>query len=249
MKNYGANLSEQNLKKSFKILEQVYQEVPKTKGCEKANSKNGCGAYCCRLQSPSMYLCEFLYLWEHFTKHSTKDQFLDVVLAAVKNYLKSTVTKGCVFFDEKKNKCLQHKERPLYCRLYAIINNKSWIKKTKVFKQQHINTPHKDKKDLPAILKQCDLVKTADGRKSISEKQENEWFGQVKDAERALGISELVIIQHDHQGGSYRAMHDHILLSIFNDEFMALLYQQRILRHSEEVIEKFAEMMRDKIEY
>ena len=203
MKNYGANLSEQNLKKSFKILEQVYQEVPKTKGCEKANSKNECGAYCCRLQSPSMYLCEFLYLWEHFTKHSTKDQFLDVVLAAVKNYLKSTVTKGCVFFDEKTCMCKIHDQRAYNCRIYGITPDEEFNPRYEKLKKEY-------KSIIGAVIKpQCDLITTVDGKK-VTVFDTNRWWNELVNIESSIGIPKDMIT--DKMGGSYRTPHDHILL-------------------------------------
>jgi len=233
---------------SFSILEKIYNDIPRTKGCEKANSKNGCKAWCCLYESPSMFTCEFTYLWEKFEKKHSKDDQIKIVVEAVKNYLRSNMTKGCVFLDKEKSICLCHAGRCLSCRLYGIVSPKSWKKRKKSIREQSLHFDKSDKEYLFIVLDQCQLVKTIDGRKNVIPRKEQEWFEKTKEAENKFGIPLQVINQHDAPEGSYRSVHDHIMLNIFPEKYLLSLSQIRMNRLPEEEIEKFANSVRQNLE-
>src|SRR3990167_5181223 len=194
-----------------------------------------------------MYSVEFNYLWNEFIKTATKEEQIDVIIKAVKNYLRTTVTKQCVFFDAANSSCKCHQRRPFACRCYGIIHPAVWKKRQKAFKQQHADTPKADKKDMFRILDQCDLVRTIDGYKHLRRSDEDLWFEKMKQAELAFGVPQETIDAHDHPNGSYRAMHDHIMLYNFDANFLSTLSQYRLAGVQEEDIEKFAETLRTKL--
>jgi len=240
-------MTEEQKEKAFSILEKVYSEMPKTKGCERTASKNGCRSWCCSINAPSMFNVEFFYLWEDFIATHSKEEKMEIVLDAVKNYLRSNVTKGCVFLDPNTYKCKSHKRRPFACRLYALIHPAYWKKRVKRSKAVHQNHPKSDTKDMWRTFEQCNLVRTFDGRKNVSRKDEDRWFEEIKKAEKEIGIPQHMIEEHDSPRGSYRTIHDYVMMSVFNDEFMNLLSRNREERPSEEDIQEFAEMLRKQL--
>jgi Fe-S-cluster containining protein len=231
------SLSKENIEKSFLQLKNLYDKIPQTKGCGDGKK---CGSYCCEYQTPSMYLSEFLYLWENFLNNSTPEDQSIVILEAIKNYLRNIITKGCVFFDKKAYRCKSHSTRPLACRIYGITNPKSWMSKKKSIKAKYFDVPVQDKKDIDKILDQCDLVSTKNCKKCISVEDENKWFETVKEIEKGIGIDNKTVELQDQPEGTYRSVHDHIMMMLFPEKVLTMLSEERIDRPSEETIELFA---------
>lgn len=241
------NDNTEKMQKAFSILEDVYNEIPKTKGCKNACKPNGCHSWCCAYMTPSMYACEFLYLWRYFLEKSSKEEQAEIVVKAVENYLRNKVTKQCVFFDPSSYLCKIHNKRPLACRLYAIIHPHTWKERAKIFKQQFESVPLEDKKDVRKILNQCGLVKTIEGKNHVSRQEEEKWFNETKKAEKEFGIKESTIEKHDDPEGTYRSMHDHIMLNSFAVEFLNSLSEQRTNRLSEDDILKFGKVLKESL--
>lgn len=234
-------MNEETITKSFSLLEDIYKEIPPTRGCESASKT--CKAYCCKYQTPSMFYCEFLYLWNDFLRNGKKEDILKVITFSVKNFLRNSVTKTCVLFNEEKYNCLCHNSRPFCCRVYAIIHPHNWEKRVEAIKEQNKDIDPEDKKHLSKVLKQCDLVRCLNGKKHISEKEEKKWFEELKNAEISLGVPESIVELMDDPKGSFRTIHDHIVINTFPNEILELLSSQRIDRISEEEIEKLSDEM------
>ena len=244
----GMRITEESILKSFSLLEEVYKEIPRTKGCEKACSPGGCKAYCCFYQTPSLFYSEFLYLWNDLMKTCSTDIILLFITRSIKNFLRNSITKTCVLFDEDNCRCFCHKTRPYCCYLYGVVHPHKWKKRVKSIKQQSLNDPAEDKKDLSRVINQCDLVRCVDGRKHISEKQEDEWFERVKQSEIAIGVPQEIVDFLDQPKGSYRAIHDHIMLNTFPADLLEMLSKQRVDRISEKEINELTGVLLQKIE-
>lgn len=238
---------DENIKKSFELLQAVYDDMPKTKGCNQACSKNGCRAWCCEYNTPHSYTSEFSYLWENLSKTVTNEVKIDIIVRAVKNYLRNSLTKTCIFFDKTSCKCMCHTARPLACRMYGIVPPNSWRSRVKSVKENALKVRPRDKKDLHKVLEQCDIVRTSEGHKHLNEKKEDALFARTKEAEKVFGVTEEAIKKHDDFGGSYRAMHDHLMLTVFPTEFLSQLSDYRMNDPSEEDIKKLGETVRAKM--
>jgi Fe-S-cluster containining protein len=218
-------INEKSILDSFSLLEDVYKKIPQTKGCESAHKT--CRSWCCKYQTPSMFYVEFLYFWNNFIKNSKKEDILKVIYLSIKNFLSNNVTKTCVLFDNEKYNCSDHKHRPFCCRVYGIVHPHKWEKRVKSVKEQNLNVSEKNKANLSKVLKQCDLVKCKNGKNHISEKDEDILFGEVEKAEIALGIPENIVRLYDHPKGSFRAIHDHIMVNIFSNDVLEKLSNLR----------------------
>lgn len=238
-------IDQDKLKESFDILEKIYSQIPATKGCERANTKNGCRGWCCIYNFPSMFNCEFFYLWQNFVANSIQETVKEVVFRAIRSYLQTSVTKSCVFFDRSSCKCLCHKWRPLSCRLYGLIHQKSWKKRVKRVKDLYRNFPKSDTRDMKKSFEQCEIVRTLNNKKHVSPKDEDMWFKASKEAERTMGVPNHIVEMHDAPEGSYRAVHDYVLMNIFDDNFMKMLSTQREERPSNEQIDAFLGAMKN----
>lgn len=210
---YGSTSDKKKIKDAIAILDYAYSKIPSTKGClEHINlpeSKGGCGGWCCKYQFPSVLYVEFLNTWKYVTSNWDDEKIGNLIKASLKNYLFDSPVKGCVFFDHDSRMCSQHSTRPLACRVYGIIPEEEF--KPRYERLRVIN---------PNVRDQCNLVETENG-KTVTTKDTDYWWKEVKQAEKSLGIKDSYITDEYH--GSYRAYHDHILIHLFGEEHMSKL--------------------------
>lgn len=231
MNPYKINTSEANIRGPIISLGILYNEMPETVGCEKCTEINKDNAiWCCKKLNPSMYYVEFLYAWEQVQKWS-KEKRLNLIGRSIKNYLKNSTDKGCVFYEDS---CTIRDYRPFACREYGIIPDEGWNERVAMGKKRFGDTYNP--------IPQCTLVSTVSGV-PITKNQEDLWFKHTKQCETRLGIDKRVINSHDDANGSYRTFHDHILLEIFNDRYLHKLTEMRLLNLSESEIEDFVNIL------
>lgn len=208
---------QKKLDRAFSALRELYASIPDTKGCmdhiKKPKSEGGCNGQCCRIQCPSALYVEFLYAWEKVLKWP-KNKIADLIEACMGNYLSDNLTKGCVFFDSKKNLCMQHETRPFNCFLYGIIPEEEFKPRIERLRKEFENVFG------AVFMDQCNLVSTIDGRK-VTVSMSNRWWKKLINIEESIGINRKDI--HDNIGGSYRTYHDHILLQVCTDAIMRQL--------------------------
>ncbi len=111
---YGIDKSDTNLRGPITSLKILYEGMPKTSGCDQCAAINGDKNkdWCCHVLNPSMYYAEFLKVWEHVEKNWGKEKKTRLIMRAIKNYLRSDLNKGCIFYE---NGCSVHQHRPLAC--------------------------------------------------------------------------------------------------------------------------------------
>lgn len=238
-------LREDKLSEANESLQRLYTQTPETTGCEYNCSNGICGAHCCKNNTPSLFYSEFRYLWDEFRK-STKEEYIKTVLAAIRNVLSDTLIKGCVFHDPETLKCKTHETRPLVCRVYGVTPKSVWDKRVERVKE--LNKDHPDKDEYFSKLEQCNLIKTLDGKSEIPIKKEQRFFRRTQDIERSLGIKKQTIDLHDLPGGTYRTMHDHIMLEIFDSDFLTMLSKIKLQRLSEKQIDSILETISSSLE-
>jgi Fe-S-cluster containining protein len=215
---YGATTDKRRIKNAIAVLDYIYKQIPDTKGCmeniNKPEAEGGCGAWCCQVQNPSVLYVEFLNTWNHVTSNWSDEQVGNLIRACLRNYLFERQTKGCVFFDHESKMCSQHGSRPYNCRVYGIIPDEEF--KPRYERLRVLNNEVRD---------QCSLVETANGE-TVTVKDTNSWWKEVKQQERAIGIDEALIT--DEPEGSYRTYHDHILIHLFGVEHLEKLSAVRV---------------------
>jgi Fe-S-cluster containining protein len=206
-------------------LNVLYDEMPKTSGCENCASEYGEDniQWCCKSQSPSMYYIEFLNVWKEVQEHWSKGKKLNLIMRCIKNYLSNDKNKGCVFYD---NGCSIYQQRPYVCRLYGVIPEETWNKRTQL---------------LNSDIKQCHMVKS---EKPISVDDDDEWFKHTAKCEERIGISKQTIAKHDAPGGTYRHFHDHILVEKFTPEILEMLSHFRLSNPAKDDIDKTVGLIR-----
>ena len=121
------------------------------------------------------------------------------------------------------------------CRMYALIPSESWNERANSLKRIYGD----DFEPRP----QCDLVTTKDGE-PITKEHEDKWFNHIKKCELRIGMPLDAVAAHDAPVGSYRTFHDHLLLELFNDEFLHMLSEVR-LKHDPQPdeIDTFIELL------
>ncbi|MHA1470677.1 MAG: hypothetical protein ACTSSP_08985, partial [Candidatus Asgardarchaeia archaeon] len=61
-------------KKAFSRLNRIYDIIPETEGClDNIEKEGGCGAWCCKIQTPQLLYSEFLFIWEYLSKNTNDD--------------------------------------------------------------------------------------------------------------------------------------------------------------------------------
>jgi Fe-S-cluster containining protein len=215
--------SNRKLRRAQEQLRKLYKKIPDTKGCmehiDLPASKGGCGGWCCRFQTPSLLYCEFLNAWEYILDNFDDDEVARLIDRTLRAYLSGAPTKGCVLWDESTRLCMQHKTRPLACRMYGIIPDKEFSPRYEKLKIEFQDRPD------AVIRNQCNLVSTADGRESVTKSESDTWWKELTEIERKMGVSKSDI--HDGPGGSYRTYHDHIMLQICSNIIMRQLEMLR----------------------
>jgi Fe-S-cluster containining protein len=193
--------------KSIKKLNNIYSELPETKGClENINKEPGCGAYCCKIQYPTMQLIEWLNLWRYVNKEWSNEEFFEILEKALRLFFSNRVIKPCLFFDDKKKICKVHKKRPFMCRAYGLMPHEGFNARVEQLREYY-------KDDLEAVFKdQCDLVETVTGESEISQAQLKNFISRIDELEKEIGIDSKMM--SDDVGGTNRAPHDHLLLHL-----------------------------------
>jgi len=186
---------------SFSKLNNVYKDIPETKGCME-NVDSNCKGWCCQIQCPQLLYSEFLLIWNYISNNWTDNQICDLIERSMMTVVSGSPTKGCVFFDNESKLCNIHKKRPLNCRIYGITPDEE-------FKPRYEKLKELYKSVLGAVIKpQCDLVSTCNG-KEVTIEDTSKWWKKINNIERSIGLPKKMIT--DDIGGSYRTPHDHIL--------------------------------------
>lgn len=234
---YTSKLPESTQKRLRKALKYLYESIPSTEGCmENIGKADGCGAWCCRHQSPQVMFSEFQYAWHHIVHSWSKEDLISLIFQSIKVYLEGKPTKGCILWNEEDKMCRIHEKRPMNCRFYGQIPDEEFQPRLAALKVLYENNPDVVLRD------QCNLVKTV-GKKPTSA-DIDDWFNQLKMIEMDSGIHPKHI--NDGEGGSYRTYHDHILLQIANPAFLSRLTTIRE-KHTSEQKEQFLAMIQKKI--
>lgn len=234
MNPYNVDTSDSSIRGPIVSLNILYDEMPRTSGCEKCHEVNGDdAAWCCRTMSPSMYYIEFLNVWKDVQKWS-KEKKTKVIVKSIKNHLIGDLNKGCVFWD---NQCSAYDNRPLACRLYAVIPEEGWDARVKTLKSRY-------GEDLK-IRPQCNLVTP---EKPITKQDEDKWFNHTSKCESRIGVSQQVINAHDDPNGSYRTFHDHILMELFEEDFLTQLSTLRLTNPSAQAVDEFVAVLMSYLE-
>jgi len=237
LSKYVTDNSDGKIRQPMVALDILYEEMPETTGCENCEQHNPGDEkhYCCKLNTPSMYYVEFLKIWKSIQNSWSKKKKIELILRAMKNSMEEKLFKLCCFYDDG---CTVYKERAFVCRLYSIMDDDSWDSKVKIFKESYGEEQE--------IRPQCNLV-TAEGGKPSFE-QENKWFEFINKQELRIGVPKEVVNNHDGPIGSYRAAHDHLLMELFDMDFLTQLSQIRQSNPSEENIDKLIEILKSQVE-
>jgi len=220
--------------KSISKLHDLYNKMPDTEGCmSNIEKEDGCKGWCCECQSPQLLYSEFLNLWGRVMKDWNIDSICDVIEKSLKNYVKGTTTKGCVFFNNKSKMCGVHRKRPYNCRVYGITPDEEF--------KPRLDRMRETYKDIVgAVIKdQCHLINTVDGEE-VTIEDTNRWWKELVGIERSIGIPKDNI--NDDMGGSYRTPHDHILLYMLPDFIMQKMQEIRFIdNHNEkmDIVDKY----------
>lgn len=200
------------LRKGLSSLQSLYSKIPETTGC--IENIDSCRGWCCKVQSPQVLYVEFLNTWDTIMRTWDLENVLEVVEDSVMCYISTETTKGCVFFDQEKHTCKQHKTRCFNCRIYGITPKEEFEPRYLAMKEILRKYPN-------AILhNQCDLVSTKDGT-PIDVGQTDIWWKKLTNAENFIGIERDRI--NDGKSGSYRTYHDHILLYLLPNDILHML--------------------------
>lgn len=212
------NIPAKKIKQAKISLNVLYNKIPNTKGCleniAKPHEQGGCGAWCCRLQTPQVLYSEFLNTWNYIVSSFSDLDFESLLERCLRKYLYPNDDKGCVFLNKETNKCSQHETRPFNCRIYGITPEEE-------FKPRY----ERLKVIYPDIKEQCNLVSTTDGR-NVTKKDIDNWWLELKSIEIRMGIKNDLI--NDSFGGSYRTYHDHVLIHILGEQNLSNLSNIRM---------------------
>ena len=211
------------LEKAHTKLSVLYRQIPETEGCmkwlNKTKEEGGCGAWCCKIQNPQVLSVEFFNSWKHVLENWEGDKIADLIEAAMRNYLTSRVTKGCIFHDKEDGTCMQHQQRPYNCRIYGITPEEEFkprYERLKVLYQDDLNVIIRD---------QCDKVSTVD-KVEVTTKMSDKWWVEACEIEESIGVKKEDI--HDREGGTYLTFHDHLLLHVVPNNLMAQLTHMKL---------------------
>ena len=243
MNLYNINTSDASIRGPIVSLKVLYDGMPETSGCERCQDVNKENAiWCCRHLNPHMYYVEFLHIWEDIQMWS-KEKKLALVLRAIHTHLDTAVEKGCIAWDSK---CLIYERRPFSCRLYGVISPESWdIRVAALRKRYEKDSGEALGQQFESFIRhdvQCDMVRTSSGE-PISKTQEDVWFRHTRHCEERIGISPLAIIAHDESGGSYRTLHDHLLMTLFDQDSLTTLSKLRLREPETADIDSFVEVL------
>lgn len=234
MNPYGVDTRDNNIRAPLVSLKVLYDVLPKTTGCEQCPSVNGDNRdWCCKRLNPSMYYAEFLYAWKEAQTWG-KQRRLQLIIRAIRNYINNSLTKGCIFYTDT---CNIYNKRPLTCRTYGVIPQDEWNDRIEMSKKRF-----GDNYSPPS---QCNLVKTQDGS-LVTKEMDNKWFAHTAKCEKRIGVSSTVIKNHDGDIGSYRTFHDHLLVELFENDFLNMLTAVKLNNPTQDAVDSLiAELEKD----
>ena len=207
-------------------LNVLYEQIPDTKGCmENINKEDGCGAWCCLHQQPSVLASEFSLTLQYMFSNYTISKIIDLIEASLRNYLSNQLGKGCVFWNKETKLCDQHESRPLACYSYGITPDEEFNARLKSLRELYDDPNGEYFKD------QCPLVSTVDGSEVTTDDTDT-WWKKLKEVEREFGTEEKYI--NDEPGGSYRTYPEHMLLKFFSEGMLDILQVLKINGNDEE---------------
>lgn len=235
MNPFGVDTTESNVTRPLISLKVLYDGLPTTTGCEQCEEHYGEDAiWCCRTINPSMYYVEFLKVWQTVQKTWKKPAKRDLLLKAIVNYLDTSPTKGCIFWE---GHCHVYEERPFSCRMYGVIPQDSWDSRIKSLKDR-------EGEDFP-VRDQCNKVTSS---KPVTDADENRWFAHTRRCEEMVGVDKERIDLHDIPGGPYRTFHDHLILELMEPTALNKLTEVKLTQPGRENIEEFAEVLSGMLE-
>lgn len=204
-------------------VERVYAQIPETEGCMKnielPEDEGGCGGWCCQYQNPHVLAVEFENTYRHIMNEWDVEELIELVEKALRNYLSERVTKGCIFFDNDKKICRQHKSRPYNCRIYGITPDEEIKPRIESLRVMTKGKPGEIVRD------QCGLVNTVDGSR-LTTKDTDRWWKRLHRSEEKTGVAAKDIA--DKAGGSYLTYHDHLLIRVMSSVKMRNLQIMRM---------------------
>lgn len=204
-------------KKARATISDIYKDIPETEGCTVNIAKSdGCGAWCCLHQTPSVFYSEFLYSWNKIENSWTSQQKADLIIRCIRAYFDDTPTKGCVFWDKNTKLCQQHETRPFNCRCYSQIPEEEFRPRYERLKVLYEKNPK------AVVRDQCNLTTSPN---PPTKQQIDQWWAELTHVEVDIGIPPH--IANDNPGGSYRTYHDHIMLKISSAVFLDHLMKLR----------------------
>jgi len=234
-------INEEKLQSACDRLTNLYRQIPDTTGClENIKKEGGCCAWCCQIQTPQLLYCEFRRAIAHITKTWEPDQIIGLLEKALRTYLSDNITKGCIMFDDKNHLCRCHAVRPYNCYCYGISPRKEFAERVERIKAQYAGS-----KKLAIFKDQCDLIQTMDGRKEVSTQEIDDWWKQLVEIEKSIGIKEKMIT--DEPGGAYRTFHDHLLIYLlpgYMMENLSVVRQHGDNFEKDNLVKKFVEIFK-----
>ncbi|MFA5599048.1 MAG: hypothetical protein WDA06_00490 [Phenylobacterium sp.] len=224
MVTFSSNIGKSEI---YKDLEKIYASIPDTTGCmENICKENGCGAICCKCNSPQVLLVEFNYVWKFALPELTRDQVIKIIESSFRNYLSKDLIKTCVFWDFETKHCLIHKYRSFNCRTYGIIPEEEFSKRAEKLKANPGFIYG------PKYVEQCKLV-SIKGDQEFTKDDIDVLWKKMEKLEQRTGVPFNKI--HDGADGSYRTYHDNVILRYLDDTLLSGL---TIIKEYGDVFEK-----------
>jgi Fe-S-cluster containining protein len=212
---------ERQLQTALSQLRSFYSTLPETTGCmENINKEVGsCNGLCCHIQNPQALFVEFLNIWKHVLKNWSNEAVTDLVNRALLNFFNDTPTKGCIFWDKETKLCSCHTVRPFNCFVYGITPKEDFDVRFKRLTEMYKNNI------FARFMPQCEFVKTEDGS-VVTSKMIDDWWKKLCEIEQSIGIKKELIT--DEAEGTYRTLHDHMLLRLLDNNMMSELSFLRV---------------------
>jgi Fe-S-cluster containining protein len=202
--------------KCINKLKRLYDTIPNTKGCMENLDK--CNAWCCLIQTPSLFFVEFMNVWSTVLKEFSTDDIVELVKRAIESYIFFRPDIGCIFFNPENKHCTCHSTRPYNCRIYGITPKEEFEPRYQAFKKLHTDNFYD-------IRDQCDLVFTSNNEK-VTTKKTDKWWDKLCDIENYYGVPKNYL--NDGPEGTYRNFHDHLLLHLFPNDLLAQMTKLRL---------------------
>jgi len=232
MNPYGVLVTDDRISYPIQVLQEIYDAMPETRGCEQCSAINGNNVdWCCKQNCPSMFYTEFLNVWT-VVQEWEDDLKKYAIVQSIKCHLSPTLNKHCVFYQDGVG-CLVYDRRPYVCRLYGIMPKKPFKERMEKLKEKY--------GDKFECQDQCGLVETVDLHRFVTEADDDKWFEEIRACDARLGIPAQLLALGDLPGGSYRTFYDHLLMESFAPSFLDMLSKIRLTEPTAEQVDLFIE--------